>query len=86
LAGAGEHRLDDFVDQPSQRHANRSQDQVVGPRADEVDEQVASGGEINYASRCPDLLERDRVEVALHDGVIELELNPFKVTTLKLVP
>ncbi len=33
-----------------------------------------------------DLLERDREEVAMHDGVIELELNPFKVTTLKLVP
>ena len=33
-----------------------------------------------------DLLERDRLEVAVHDGVIELELAPFKVVTLKLEP
>jgi alpha-mannosidase len=33
-----------------------------------------------------DLLERDSAEVAVHDGVIELELSPFKVMTLKLVP
>src|SRR5260370_22769816 len=30
-----------------------------------------------------DLLERDRVEVAVHDGVIELVLTPFKILTLK---
>ncbi len=33
-----------------------------------------------------DLLERERVEVAVHEGVIELELSPFKVLTLKLKP
>ncbi len=33
-----------------------------------------------------DLLERDREEVAVRDGLIELELTPFKVLTLKLVP
>ena len=32
------------------------------------------------------LLERDRVEVAVHEGVIELELSRFKVLTLKLKP
>ena len=31
-----------------------------------------------------DLLERNREEVAVNDGVIELELTPFKVLTLKL--
>jgi alpha-mannosidase len=31
-----------------------------------------------------DLLERNRKEVALHDGVVELELTPFKIVTLKL--
>src|SRR5882672_5784750 len=31
-----------------------------------------------------DLLERDRREVALTDGEIELELTPFKILTLKL--
>jgi hypothetical protein len=33
-----------------------------------------------------DLLERNRVELAVNDGVIELELTPFKVLTLKLEP
>ena len=33
-----------------------------------------------------DLLERDREEVAVRDGVIELELAPFKILTLKLAP
>jgi hypothetical protein len=33
-----------------------------------------------------DLLERNRDEVAVHDGVIELELAPFKILTLKLEP
>ena len=33
-----------------------------------------------------DLLERDQVEVAVHEGVIELELSRFKVLTLKLKP
>jgi hypothetical protein len=31
-----------------------------------------------------DFLERDRQEVALTDGVIDLELSPFKILTLKL--
>jgi alpha-mannosidase len=31
-----------------------------------------------------DLLERDRREVGVTDGVIELELTPFKILTLKL--
>jgi alpha-mannosidase len=31
-----------------------------------------------------DLLERERDEVAVKDGVIELELGPFKILTLKL--
>lgn len=31
-----------------------------------------------------DLLERERGEVAVRDGVIELELTPFKIVTLKL--
>jgi alpha-mannosidase len=35
--------------------------------------------------RC-DLLERDRDELALRDGAVELELGPFKILTLKLVP
>jgi alpha-mannosidase len=33
-----------------------------------------------------DLLERNREEVAVHDGVIDLELTPFKILTLKLEP
>jgi alpha-mannosidase len=33
-----------------------------------------------------DLLERDREEVAVRDGVIDLELTPFKILTLKLEP
>jgi alpha-mannosidase len=31
-----------------------------------------------------DLLERDREEVAVNDGVIELVLTPFKILTLRL--
>jgi alpha-mannosidase len=31
-----------------------------------------------------DLLERNREEVAVHNGVVELELTPFKILTLKL--
>jgi alpha-mannosidase len=33
-----------------------------------------------------DLLERNRTEVAVHDGELELELTPFKILTLKLEP
>jgi alpha-mannosidase len=33
-----------------------------------------------------DLLERDRKEVGVKEGVIELELTPFKILTLKLKP
>jgi hypothetical protein len=33
-----------------------------------------------------DLLERSREEVGVNDGVIELELAPFKILTLKLEP
>jgi alpha-mannosidase len=33
-----------------------------------------------------DLLEREREEVALRDGAIDLELAPFKILTLKLEP
>jgi alpha-mannosidase len=33
-----------------------------------------------------DLLERNREEVAVRDGVIDLELTPFKILTLKLEP
>ena len=33
-----------------------------------------------------DLLERERKEVAVTDGVIELEVTPFKILTLKLMP
>jgi alpha-mannosidase len=33
-----------------------------------------------------DLLERDRTEVAVRDGVVELELGAFKIVTLKLIP
>jgi len=33
-----------------------------------------------------DLLERDREAVAVRDGMIELELTPFKILTLKLEP
>jgi alpha-mannosidase len=31
-----------------------------------------------------DLLERERIEVDVHDGQLELELTPFKILTLKL--
>jgi hypothetical protein len=31
-----------------------------------------------------DLLERNRTEVSVRDGVIELALTPFKILTLKL--
>jgi alpha-mannosidase len=31
-----------------------------------------------------DLLERERSEVEMHDGELELELTPFKILTLKL--
>jgi alpha-mannosidase len=40
---------------------------------------------VSRAFMC-DLLERDRREVALTDGEIELELTPFKILTLKLAP
>jgi len=33
-----------------------------------------------------DLLERDRDELAVRDGQLDLELEPFKILTLKLVP
>jgi hypothetical protein len=33
-----------------------------------------------------DLLERDHGEVTVTDGVIVLELTPFKILTLKLQP
>jgi len=33
-----------------------------------------------------DLLEREREEVTINDGMIELELTPFKILTLKLAP
>jgi alpha-mannosidase len=33
-----------------------------------------------------DLLERNRAEVAVREGEIELELTPFKIVTLKLEP
>jgi alpha-mannosidase len=33
-----------------------------------------------------DLLERERSEVTVNEGVIELELTPFKILTLKLKP
>ena len=33
-----------------------------------------------------DLLERERQELAVSDGVVELELTPFKILTLKLEP
>ncbi len=33
-----------------------------------------------------DLLERERQEVAVRDGVLELEVEPFKILTLKLEP
>ena len=33
-----------------------------------------------------DLLEREREEVAMDDGELEVEVRPFKVLTLKLVP
>jgi hypothetical protein len=31
-----------------------------------------------------DLLERNREEVPMHDGLVDLELTPFKILTLKL--
>jgi alpha-mannosidase len=31
-----------------------------------------------------DLLERQRAEVAVHEGELELEFTPFKIITLKL--
>jgi alpha-mannosidase len=33
-----------------------------------------------------DLLERSREEIAVRDGVIDLELTPFKILTVKLEP
>jgi alpha-mannosidase len=33
-----------------------------------------------------DLLERDRQEVAIKDGEIDLDFGPFKIVTLKLIP
>jgi alpha-mannosidase len=33
-----------------------------------------------------DLLERNRIEVAVRDGELELEVSPFKILTLKLEP
>ena len=33
-----------------------------------------------------DLLERERQQVAVHDGGVELDFTPFKIRTLKLVP
>ncbi|TMB41986.1 MAG: hypothetical protein E6J53_10135 [Chloroflexi bacterium] len=33
-----------------------------------------------------DLLERNREEISIHDGQLELELEPFKILTLKLAP
>ncbi len=33
-----------------------------------------------------DLLERNRTEVAVRDGVVELDVTPFKILTLKLEP
>jgi hypothetical protein len=33
-----------------------------------------------------DLLERERQEVEIRDGVLELAVEPFKVLTLKLTP
>ncbi len=33
-----------------------------------------------------DLLERNRQEIPVNDGAIELELTPFKILTLKLEP
>jgi hypothetical protein len=33
-----------------------------------------------------DFLERNLEEVAIGDGVVELELPPFKILTLKLEP
>jgi len=33
-----------------------------------------------------DLLERDREEITVRDGELELRLGPFKILTLKLVP
>ena len=33
-----------------------------------------------------DLLEREREEVSVNDGDVELKLTPFKILTLKLTP
>jgi alpha-mannosidase len=33
-----------------------------------------------------DLLERDLEEVSVRDGLIEIEVTPFKILTLKLQP
>jgi hypothetical protein len=33
-----------------------------------------------------DLLERNRTEIIVHDGEVELDLTPFKILTLKLEP
>ena len=33
-----------------------------------------------------DLLEREREEIPLRDGVVELEMTPFRIVTLKLAP
>jgi alpha-mannosidase len=40
---------------------------------------------VGHAYLC-DLLERERQEVAVRDGVLELEVEPFKILTLKLEP
>jgi alpha-mannosidase len=40
---------------------------------------------LSRATLC-DLLERERGEVAVKDGELELELGPFKILTLKLEP
>ena len=33
-----------------------------------------------------DLMERDRDEISIHAGELEVELAPFKILTLKLTP
>jgi alpha-mannosidase len=38
----------------------------------------------SHAFLC-DLLERNRTEIEVRDGQLELELTPFKIVTLKLV-
>src|ERR1700674_791394 len=47
--------------------------------------QVRTTLEASRANLC-DLLERDLEEVPVRDGVIELDLTPFKILTLKLDP